>query len=51
MKHINWRAGGPLTNAEHIHHNAFFWGNHQGIGPVEREAVAGYVHDFMKRGE
>jgi len=48
MKHINWRAGGSLTNAEYIHDNAFFWGNHSGIGETEREAIVSYFHDFMK---
>ena len=47
MRHIKWRQGGPLTNSEYIHHNAFMIGNHQGIGKQEREAVAEYVHEFM----
>ena len=49
MKHIRWRAGGELKNAEYIHRNAFFWGNHDGIGASEREVLAGYVHEFMKQ--
>jgi len=48
MKHINHRIAGPLTNAQYIHDHSFFFGNHQGIGPEEREAIVGYFHDFMK---
>ena len=47
MQQIKYRAG-PLPNAQYIHDNAFFFGNHSGIGPAEREAIAGYVHEFMK---
>ena len=39
---------GPLPNAQYIHENAFFFGCHQGVGQEEREAVAAYVHEFMK---
>ena len=48
MAHIKHRVG-PIPNARYIHRNGFFWGNHHGIGAVEREAVAGYVHEFMGR--
>ena len=48
MKHINHRVSGVLTNAQYIHDNAFFFGNHQGIGPEEREAIVSYFHEFMK---
>ena len=47
MKRLNYRAG-PLKNTEHIHKNGFFFGVHQGIGPEEREAVAGYFKEFFE---
>lgn len=49
MAEVPHRIAGPLTNTQYIHDNAFFFGNHQGIGVQEREAVAGYFHDFMGR--
>ena len=48
MRHINHRVSGPLTNAQYIHDNAFFFGNHQGIGPEEREAIVGYFREFFE---
>jgi CDP-6-deoxy-D-xylo-4-hexulose-3-dehydrase len=48
MKRIQWRAGGPFTNAAYIHHNGFFWGNSHGITHEQREAVVGYVDEFMR---
>ena len=50
MKHVKHRITGALTNAQYIHGHSFFWGNHHGIGPQEREAVAGYVKEFMEKG-
>jgi CDP-6-deoxy-D-xylo-4-hexulose-3-dehydrase len=47
MKELNYRAE-PIPNAEYIHSNAFFFGNHSGIGAIEREAIASYIHEFMK---
>ena len=47
MKAVPHRAE-PLPNAQYIHDNAFFFGCHQGVGFAEREAVAGYIHQFMK---
>ena len=49
MAYINHRIDGSLTNAQYIHDNAFFFGNHQGIGPVEREAIVGYFTEFFER--
>ena len=49
MKHVKHRVSGPLTNAQLIHDNAFFFGNHSGIGPEEREAVVGYFKEFFRR--
>lgn len=49
MAHINWRAGGSLTNAEYLHRHSFFIGNHHGIGAPEREYVAETVKDFLGR--
>ncbi len=37
-----------VAASEYIHSNAFFFGNHHGIGAVEREAVAGYFHEFLE---
>ena len=48
MRYVNHRISGPLTNAQCIHDNSFFFGNHQGIGPEERAAIVGYFHEFMK---
>lgn len=47
MSYVHFRAG-PLPNAEYIHKNAFFFGNHHGIGKVQREAIVGYFHEFME---
>ena len=47
MKHVKHRIAGPLTNAQYIHDNAFFFGNHQGIGPEEREAIVGYFREWF----
>ena len=47
MKRLNYRSG-DLTNARYIHANAFFFGNHHGVGQVEREAIVAYFHEFME---
>ena len=49
MKHIKHRIAGPLTNAQFIHDNAFFFGDHSGIGPEQREAVVGYFREFFEK--
>ena len=35
------RSVGDLANSRLIHRNCFYFGNHQGIGREEREALAG----------
>ncbi len=37
-----------LKNAQYIHENGFFFGNHQGIGVEQREAIVGYFHEFFE---
>lgn len=46
MSKVNFRAG-LLPNAEYIHRQSFFFGNHSGIGEVEREAIVSYFDEFM----
>ena len=41
------RAFGELPNARYIHRNAFFFGNHHGIGEAQREALLGYIAEFV----
>lgn len=48
MKQIRHRVVGELPNASYISRNSFFFGNHQGIGTAERNAVADYIDDFMR---
>lgn len=43
------RTVGALPNARTIHRNALFFGNHQGIGTTEREAIASYLTEFLDR--
>ncbi|MFQ6019591.1 MAG: DegT/DnrJ/EryC1/StrS family aminotransferase, partial [Dehalococcoidia bacterium] len=47
MRLFPHRKAGELTNARLIHRNAFYIGNHQGIGSAEREAVVAYIREFM----
>jgi len=47
MRMVNYRAG-PLPNAEYIHRNSFFFGNHHGIGEVERKAIVSYFDEFFR---
>ena len=49
MKRIKWVPGDSLENAEYIHKHGFFFGNHHGITRAQREAVVGYVDEFMRR--
>jgi CDP-6-deoxy-D-xylo-4-hexulose-3-dehydrase len=46
MRHVNYRKG-ELPNSEYIMRHSFFFGNHQGIGREEREAIAAYFREFM----
>jgi CDP-6-deoxy-D-xylo-4-hexulose-3-dehydrase len=48
MQQANYRKVGTLPNARFINRNAFFFGNHQGIGKKEREAIVSYFDEFMK---
>lgn len=48
MRLLPHRTGGELPNARYLHRNAFFFGNHQGIGPAEREAIADYISEFVE---
>jgi len=49
MQEINYRISGELPNSEYIDRNAFFFGNHSGIGAEEREAIVDYFTEFFKR--
>ena len=42
------RSVGDLANSRLIHRNSFYFGNHQGVGPAEREAVASYLQEFIE---
>ena len=42
------RSVGDLANSRFIHRNCFYFGNHQGVGPAERQAVAGYFREFIE---
>jgi CDP-6-deoxy-D-xylo-4-hexulose-3-dehydrase len=48
MKLANYRKVGTLPNARFINRNAFFFGNHQGIGKQERAAIVSYFDEFME---
>lgn len=47
MRHFPYRKVGDLPNSSLIHRNAFFFGNHHGIGKEEREAVVRYIEEFL----
>lgn len=47
LQRFPYRTVGDLPNSRHIHRNAFFFGNHRGIGPQEKEAIAHYIEQFM----
>jgi CDP-6-deoxy-D-xylo-4-hexulose-3-dehydrase len=42
------RIAGDLANSRLIHRNSLYFGNHPGIGPAEREAVVGYLREFIE---
>ena len=48
MQQANYRKVGTLPNARLINRNAFFFGNHQGIGQEERKAIVSYFDEFIK---
>ena len=47
MKLFEHRISEDLTNSTLINNQSFFFGNHQGIGDQEREAVTGYFQEFF----
>jgi len=47
MRLLNYRQSGDLPNAKTVQTQSFFFGNHQGIGMEEREAVVDYFRAFM----
>ncbi len=48
MRLFKYRKLGNLPNSRLITRNSFFFGNHQGIGHEEREAIAEYIEQFMR---
>lgn len=46
MKYVP-HLGMKLDNAQYINDNGFFFGNHQGIGEEQREAIVSYFREFM----
>jgi CDP-6-deoxy-D-xylo-4-hexulose-3-dehydrase len=48
MRLFPYRKVGDLPNARLVHRNAFFFGNHHGIGNEERKAVVCYLREFVK---
>ena len=48
MKQAHYRKCGTLPNSRFVNDNAFFFGNHQGIGKKEREAIVSYFDEFMQ---
>ncbi|MFC2007786.1 DegT/DnrJ/EryC1/StrS family aminotransferase [Chloroflexota bacterium] len=47
LRLFNYRKAGNLPNARVVQRQSFFFGNHQGIGKQEREAVVEYFREFM----
>ena len=47
MRLFSYRKVGKLPNSRLIHRNAFFSGNHHGIGREEREAIVRYIGEFV----
>ncbi len=47
MQKAVYRLGGDLPNSQFINRNAFFFGNHHGIGAAERAAIVDYFEEFM----
>lgn len=44
-----YRKVGNLPNARFIMRNSFFFGNHQGIGEKQREAIVNYIREFLEK--
>ena len=49
MKILKHRVVGDLKNTRIIHNQAFFIGNHQGIGNEERKYVSDTIENFLKK--
>jgi CDP-6-deoxy-D-xylo-4-hexulose-3-dehydrase len=49
MKHIDHRTVGELPNSKMIMRQSLFFGNHKGIGPIEREYIAETIIEFLER--
>jgi len=47
MKHIDHRTVGELPNSQMIMRQSFFFGNHNGIGPEEREYITDTIVEFL----
>ncbi len=47
LKHALHRVSGELRNSQLIMRRSFFFGNHKGIGPEEREYIADYIIQFL----
>jgi CDP-4-dehydro-6-deoxyglucose reductase, E1 len=47
LKHMPFRVWGELPNSRMIMRRSFFFGNHNGIGPVEREYIADSITEFL----
>ena len=47
LKLFHYRKSSDLPNARFIHRNGFFFGNHQGIGPTERQLITDSIQDFL----
>ena len=47
MRYIDHRTVGELPNSRMIMRQSFFFGNHNGIGPEEREYIADTIIDFL----
>lgn len=51
MQLANYRKVGDLKNSRIIMRNSFLFGNHQGMGEVERKAILDYIHEFMEKAD
>jgi CDP-6-deoxy-D-xylo-4-hexulose-3-dehydrase len=49
MKLFKYRKADELNNSKIIMRNSFFFGNHQGIGKVEREYIADCISEFIEQ--
>jgi len=49
MKHIDHRTVGelPNSNSRMIMRQSFFFGNHNGIGPEEKEYITDTIVEFL----